>query len=147
AGAPLRRTQTGEFFKRDLERLRADPLLNGPPVDSLTELPDAGLLVVALALGEGILREIDGELRAVGLPAAWEEGLPAALASLWAALPNLTAWNPRDGWCGPQPAANPYPSAYLLALLLVSRLPEGPWAQPAAVGKWVVDHPPFWSGE
>src|SRR5205823_14748 len=31
AEAPLRRTQQGGFFKRDLERLGQDRLLNGPP--------------------------------------------------------------------------------------------------------------------
>src|SRR5207302_4538431 len=74
AAAPLRRTQGGDFFKRDLDRLRADPLLNAPPVEGLAEVPDAGLLAIALATLEGIVRE-EGELRAGRLPEAWDEGL------------------------------------------------------------------------
>src|SRR5262249_36314620 len=55
APTPLRRTQTGDFFKRDLDRLRADSLLNAPPADNLADLPDTGLLAIALAGAEGIL--------------------------------------------------------------------------------------------
>src|SRR5205807_1952883 len=73
SAAPMRRTQQGEFFKRDLDRLLQDPLLNAPPVENLAELPDSGLLAVALAQAEGIIEEKQGELLAVGLPARWEE--------------------------------------------------------------------------
>src|SRR5438552_14000211 len=44
AAGPLRRTQNGDFFKRDLDRLRQDPLLSTPPADSLIELPDPARL-------------------------------------------------------------------------------------------------------
>jgi hypothetical protein len=147
AAAPLRRTQQGDFFKRDLDRLRADPLLNGPAGDSLAEVPDAGLLAITLAGILGIVEERDGELRAAGLPAAWDEGLPAALLSLWTALPHLEAWDPLDGWRGGGAAASPFPSAYLLALLLLARLPDGAWARPADVGDWVLGHHPYWTAE
>lgn len=55
--SPLRRTQQGDFFKRDLERLRTDPLLAAPPSDALITVPDTGLFVVALALAMGHLVE------------------------------------------------------------------------------------------
>jgi hypothetical protein len=143
--APLRRTQQGDFYKRDLDRLRGDPLLNGPAAESLGDLPDAGLLTVALARAAGLLHESDGELRATAtLPAVWEQGLPATLASLWAALPHLDEWVPTDGWRGGQLDSHPYPAAYLLALLLLGRLPDGVWADPAAVERWVVAHHPYW---
>ncbi len=45
--APLRRTQQGGFFKRDLERLEQDPLLNDPPADRLVDLPDMGFFLAA----------------------------------------------------------------------------------------------------
>ena len=35
AGAPLRRTQQGDFFKRDYDRLEGDPLLNSPSDEGL----------------------------------------------------------------------------------------------------------------
>src|SRR5205823_5393618 len=125
AAAPPRRTQQGDFFKRDLDRLRGDPLLNAAAAESLGEVPDPGLLATALAVQEGLLEDRGGELHAAGFPAAWEEGWPAALASLWAALPRLEAWNMEQGWSPGTHVGNPYPSAYLLALLLLGRLEEG----------------------
>src|SRR4051812_10599445 len=122
AGAPLRRTQQGEFFKRDLERLGQDSLLNASSAEGLPAPPDAGFLAVALAECAGLVREGDGELRAGELPAAWEEGLPAALEGLFKALPRLRSWNALDGWRHGDMAGNPFPSAYLLSLLLLSRL-------------------------
>src|SRR5207248_1337907 len=74
ASAPLRLTQQGELFKRDLDRLGQDPLLNAPSAEGLPSPPDAGLLAVALGVAAGILHDGDGELRAGDLPAAWEDG-------------------------------------------------------------------------
>jgi hypothetical protein len=147
AAGPLRRTQQGDFFKRDLDRLRGDPLLNAPAADGLADVPDAGLLAIALALNLGIVTERDGELRAATLPASWDEGLPAALLDLWSALPHLEAWDPLDGWRGGGGAGSPFPSAYLLLLLLLARLPDGSWARSADVGDWVLLHHPYWTAE
>ncbi len=146
AAGPLRRTQQGGFFKRDLERLQADGLLNTPPQDELTRVPDPGLLAVELALGEGLLREVDGELRAGPYPDSWEEGLPAAVASLWGTLLRVDAWNVKEGWNGGQAPGNPYPSAYLLALLLLTRLPADGWARPTALQRWLLERHPYWQG-
>jgi hypothetical protein len=146
ASNPFRRTQTEDFFKRDLDRLRSDPLLNSVPPDHLAALPDPGLLAVALGVREGILVDQDDSLQAGTLPSAWSEGLVAALASLWTALPFLQAWDPQRGWgSGLSSAANPYPSVYLLCLLLLARLPEDRWVHPAVVEQWVFDQHPFWS--
>lgn len=146
---PLRRTQQGDFFKRDLERLRTDPLLNARPPDSPGDVADAGLLAVALAAATGVLNEHENELRAGLLPAAWKEGLFPALATLWEALPRLDAWEPADGWrsASPgEPVANPFVSAYLLLFLLLARLPRDGWADPAALEGWLVEHHPWWAG-
>lgn len=141
----LRKTQQGDFFKRDLDRLRADPLLAEPPADQLAELPDLGLLTVALAQAEGLLHAEDNELRTDHLPAIWERSLPEMLASLWAALPLVQGWNPRDGW-QPEPALHhPFPSAYLLALMLLARLPADQWARPSDVEDWLLAHHPYWT--
>src|SRR5205814_8506249 len=69
AAAPLRRTQQGDFFKRDLDRLRTDPLLTSPAPDSLADVPDAALFAIALAGVAGVVAEKDGEMRASSLPA------------------------------------------------------------------------------
>jgi hypothetical protein len=148
SAAPLRRTQQGGFFKRDAERLGQDPLLNGPPADRLADVPDLGFLVAAWAEAEGVLRPAEGELRAGPLPAAWERGLAAALESLYADLPRLHTWNALAGWRGDGgPAGNPFPSAYLLTLLLLARLPDGAFVRPAALEAWVTARHPYWAGE
>jgi hypothetical protein len=146
AACPLRRTQQGGFFKRDLERLQGDALLNAPAPDSLSPLPDVGLLAVELALGEGLLCEVDGELRTGPFPPCWEEGLAATVASLWAGLMRLGTWNVQDGWRSAPAVGNPYPSAYLLTLLLLSRLPADAWAKPAALEEWLGERHPYWQG-
>jgi hypothetical protein len=140
--APLRRTQQGGFFKRDLERLRGDPLLTA--TDAPVPPPDLGLLAADLALREGLLGERDGELRAGAFPPSWEESAPAATASLWAALCDLKTWNVQNGWRPGTAPANPYPAVYLLALLLLARLPEGGWADPAALDRWLAGRHPYW---
>jgi hypothetical protein len=147
AAAPLRRTQQGGFFKRDADRLAQDPLLNAPPHDRLADVPDVGFVVEALAEQEGVLGDSDGEVRAGTLPEVWDEGLPAALEALWADLPRIRSWNPRDGWRGGDEGGNPFPSACLLACLLLARLGEGAWARPIDVEDWVTAHHPYWAGE
>lgn len=143
--APFRRTQQSDFFKRDLDRLRGDALLNDAPPDNLAPLPDAGLLAVALALSLGVLREEDGEVRAGSFPPEWDEGLSAALAALWASVFCVDGWDPEHGWHPGGGPGNPQPSARLLAVLLLSTLPEGTWADPAAVEQWVLERHPYWA--
>src|SRR5262249_45712361 len=120
AAAPLRRTQGGAFFKRDLDRLRGDAVLNSPPADSLADLPDPALLAVALAEVDGIVQDSDGELSAGPLPSSWEDGLPPVVAALYADLFRMESWDPLDGFRVATPGiGNPYPSAYLLILALL----------------------------
>jgi hypothetical protein len=148
SAAPLRRTQQGGFFKRDFERLQQDTLLNAPAADRLADVPDAAFLTIALAEAEGIIEEVEGEWRAAALPAAWDNGLASALESLWLDLPGLSAWNPLDGWRGGETnGGNPFPSAYLLALLLLSRLPDDAWTTPEAIEQWVLEQHPYWTNE
>jgi hypothetical protein len=148
SAAPLRRTQQGGFFKRDADRLAQDPLLNAAPHDRLAEVPDVGFWAEALAEQEALLQQADGEVRAGDLPPTWERGLAAALEALWVDLPRIRSWNPRDGWRGGEEAgANPFPSACLLACLLLARLPEGAWVRPDAIEAWITAHHPYWAGE
>jgi hypothetical protein len=147
SAAPLRRTQQGAFFKRDLERLEQDPLLNGPAVDRLEDAPDLGYLLAALGELVGILRPGDGELQAGVLPASWEQGLPDAIESLFSALFRVRGWTPQEGWKGAEEmVGNPFPSAYLLTLLLVGRAgPAG--VPPEAVEEWLGAQHPYWANE
>jgi hypothetical protein len=146
AAAPLRRTQNHDFFKRDLARLRGDPLLAGPGAEALAELPDTGPLAVLLAHASGLLREQEGELTAADFPPAWNDGLFPTLTCVWTALPEAKGWQPVRGWVGPGDGEDPYPAAGLLCLLLLARLPETAWARPADLEAWVREHHPFWAG-
>ncbi len=148
SAAPLRRTQQGDFFKRDLERLEQGPLLNAPPADALVNVPDLGFLLARLAEQVGILVENDGELRAGALPAEWDRGLGPALEALYAGLFRLSGWTPLDGWRGAEEmVGNPFSSAYLLALALLARLAPGEWACPDDIGAWLLAHHPYWTPE
>jgi hypothetical protein len=140
----IRWTQSGELFKRDLDRLRDNPVLNAPPADNLSDLPDPSLLAVALGQIAGVVVEDQAEVRAGTLPAEWDDGLPSTLLALWSALPLLESWNPRQGWCGKPVGNNPYPSAYLLALLTLAGLPKDGWARAADIEAWLRDAHPFW---
>lgn len=142
---PLRRTQQHDFFKRDLERLQGDPLLNGTP-DSPATVAEPALFTVALAVAAGVLHEQDGELLAGEFSASWEGPLATLLAELWASLPLVQGWDPAQGWNPDGGPGNPYASAPLLALLLLSRLPNGAWARPGAIDDWIRDHHPYWRG-
>jgi hypothetical protein len=147
AGSPLRLTQGGGFFKRDHERLAQDAVLSAPPAEHLHDVPDLPFLTCALAEGAGLLEAADGELRPGPLPAAWEKGLGPTLETLWAQLPRVEAWDPRDGFRGEPFPGNPFPSAYLLAFLLLARAPADAWLRPAVLETWIVEHHPYWNGE
>jgi hypothetical protein len=145
ASGPLRRTQQRDFFKRDLERLRGDPLLVSPPADAVGDIPDPGLFVVALALAHGLIIEQDGEVRIAGVfPEVWRQGTWHAVASLWSALPHMEGWNPAQGWQPTALGGNPYPGVNLLALLLLARLPANAWAAPDAIEAWIRHRHPAW---
>jgi hypothetical protein len=146
-GSPLRRTQQGDFFKRDAERLEQDALLNAAPAEGLADVPHQAQLAVALAEAQGVLQSAEGELRAADLPPSWENGLLGALDSLWTDLPQIQSWDARQGRRSPDVIANPFPSAYLLVFLLLSRLPEKQWARPDEIDEWIAEHHPYWKGE
>jgi hypothetical protein len=144
---PLRRTQTREFFKRDLERLRADPLLGTQPGESLVEFADPGLLSVGLAAAVGALEEQSGDLFAGSFPETWEKGLAPALADIYAALWKLRGWTPLGGWDVASDASRPLASAMLLALSLLGHLPEDGWADPHKLETWILSRHPFWASK
>jgi hypothetical protein len=145
--APLRRTQQGDYFKRDYDRLNADPLLSSAPTDVLTPVADPGFFGAALALAAGLLREAQSELSASDWSAAWKSPLPPLLVGLWTSLSRITSWNPVVGHAPAQGAGNPYPSAYMLAMLLLTRLPENAWATPQSIEDWVAARHPYWLGK
>jgi hypothetical protein len=143
-GAPLRRTQQGDYFKRDLDRLQSDPLLGVAPTDALAPIPDPSFFVVALASGAGLLHQKQSELHASDWPELWKSPLPPLVAELWASLGRMSSWNPATGHSPSEGLGNPYPSAYLLALLVLAHLNEKQWAAAQDVEDAVTARHPFW---
>ncbi len=144
---PVRRTQQGDYFKRDFDRLKSDPVLSANPNDTLTTVSDPGFFAAALASSLGLLREQGAELHASDWPAAWKSPLPALLLDLWTGLLHINSWNPTAGHAPADGPGNPHRSAYVLSLLLLTRLPEDAWAEPQAIEDWIVARHPFWLGK
>jgi len=145
---PLRRTQAGDYFKKDQERLE-DPQIAGPIHDSGAELPDAGYWLAGAALGCGVFELVDTELRPAPFPGNWPASLVGAAAPVLKSCFEPNSWNPQDGWKPPppgEPLANPFPSALALAWAFVARLGSDRWIQPAALERWILGHHPWWSG-
>jgi hypothetical protein len=144
--SPLRRTQQGDFFKRDHDRLKSDPLLSAPPTEAIAPIPDPGFFTTALASSLGLLHNVESESRATEWQANWTNALPPVLLDLWTALLRISKWSPAAGHA-PEETANPYPSAYLLAMLCLAQLPANSWAAAHAVEKWVIEHHPYWRSQ
>ncbi|MBI3407296.1 MAG: helicase-associated domain-containing protein, partial [Planctomycetes bacterium] len=125
--------------------LQADPLLSQAPADSLAPLPDPSQFTMLLGSAIGVLGDSNGDLKAGEFPGSWREGLPKAVASIWSVLPVLENWNAVYALDAQHSPGNPYPSAHLLALLLLGRLPDGAFASPQAIERWIVERHPYWS--
>jgi hypothetical protein len=147
--APVRLTQANTLFKRDQTRLQADEVLTAPPAGSPAAVADPGVLALFWAAAAGLLDESDGELRAAPFPAAWDAGLFPVLGQLFAALPLVEAWDPLAGYAPSDTGLSPFPTAALLALVLLAsgdREAAGAWVTPAAVAGWLWEHHPSWAG-
>ncbi len=129
AESPLRLTQDGELFKRDLERLAADAVLGAPVFDELAPLPDMSQLALALAESLGLIErdEDSAQLRA-RLTAVWQESLPAMQRRVWQTLLATRRWNEMGG----DETADPLEVRHLPArrwatLLLLAALDPDTW--------------------
>ena len=123
------------------------PSCGAAPTDVVVPVADPGFFAAALASASGLLREEQAELHAGAWPASWKGALPALIVDLWTSLSRITTWNPAVGHAPPEGPGNPYPSAYLLAMLLLSRLPEDSWATPPTSRTWIAERHPFWLGK
>jgi hypothetical protein len=135
---PLRRTQQGEFFKRDQDRLRNDSMLNAPLSESFSVTTDLAFFIAELAVRLGILREAEGEWRATSSPALWDKNLLATLVSIWKALPLMEVFQTGDN----PPIASYFPSVMLLFTVLLSQIPDGEWVSSRDVQDWIEQHHP-----
>ena len=143
---PVRLTQASTLFKRDLTRLQGDDVLTSAPPDQLVPLPDPGVLTLFWAASVGLLKPADGELRAAEFPDHWNTQLSPTLTELWAALAGIEAWDPLLGYAPIDMGLSPTPTAGLLVMILLARLPAGQWADPQAIANWLWEHHPSWNG-
>ena len=122
AGA-LRLTRQDGLFKRDRERIEADPALTGPIADAIGPVADLPWPWVGLAMAAGLIRSESSD-RIVAAPAdRWTEGavhFPEAIARGW--LRGSDRFDP----AGPE-AIEGDPVARVVALGLLSGIPEPSW--------------------
>ena len=59
---PIRLTQQNALFKRDLQRLQTDPLLNAPFADHVEGVAEPGVLALEVGLADGLLETTDAGL-------------------------------------------------------------------------------------
>ncbi|MBM3982316.1 MAG: hypothetical protein FJ304_19020 [Planctomycetes bacterium] len=138
---PVRLTQGNALFKRDLQRLQADPVLGAASVEQLAPVADPGVLALLWAQATGLLAERDGALAAGAFPPAWDGPLVPLLADLFAALPLVEAWDPLAGYAPRDGGPSPAPTAGFLALLLARQ-----FVTPDAIADWLWSHHPSWAG-
>jgi hypothetical protein len=144
AETPVRRTQAGVLFKRDLTRFQSHDLLAADPADHLTTLPEAGILALDWAAGCGMLAERDGEWHAdLGGPPP-PASLSDALGELAAGLFAVEGWDPLRGYFISDGGPAAFPSAVACSLLLLAR--SSGWVPTAAVADWLWANHPSWQG-
>ena len=147
AAGPLRRTQQGGFFKRDLDRLGPGPALAGRRPKRWRRCPTRPCCRGA---GQSWKRRITARARcaSAGSTRRLGRGAPPSLASLWAALPRLESWNAQNGsGRSANGRGNPYPSAYLARPAAAGAARPERWADPGALERWLLEDHPYWTGE
>jgi XPB/Ssl2-like helicase family protein len=145
--APVRHTQANALFKKDLTRLQTDEVLSGHWASESNSTPELGVLALLLAAGTGLLADIDNELTAAPFPAMWEGSLPTLLAHLFAALPQVEAWDPLAGYAPFETGLSPTPTASFLILLLLAKAERTGWVETALIADWLWTHHPTWAGQ
>ncbi|MBI3467032.1 MAG: helicase-associated domain-containing protein, partial [Planctomycetes bacterium] len=90
---PLKLTMEGELFKREQERLAADPALQSPQFDELVPIPDMAALAVLLGQHLGLfVQDRDASLLRSQLSNVWQESLAAIQRRVWQALLFTRQW-------------------------------------------------------
>ena len=143
---PLRLTQQGQFFKRDVTRLKANAVIGAPPADGAVEPPDALSLWAAVGRGVGLFESRDGELHVKPFPADWDQPLAAVLGRLWLGVLAVEQWHPIDGWVALE-VARPATSAVLLLALCLARAADPGWVHAAALAGALAQRHPQYAGD
>jgi len=141
--AGFRQTQSGGLFKRDLDRLRAHPLLAGMPPDCPGEPADPAAFVFDLARALGVLSIQAEDITAGVIPATWEAGLGAANGEVWTALFALSGYDPLAGFGG-DPGSRWLRTAGLAVVAVLAQAPLTAWFNIDAVAEALAGRHPEW---
>jgi len=140
----VRRTQSGQLFKRDAQRLAAHAVLSARPTEGLYDLPDLGVLALEWAVACGWLLP-DGDTLTVPpvrpVPPNW----PEAIRELLAGLVRLDHWDPLRGYDIPEGTNSSFPSCLAATLGLLASA-EDRWLTLAEIANWLWSQHPSWSG-
>lgn len=139
---PLRQTQAGGLFKRDLDRLRAHPLLAPAPPDTPIEPSDPALFVFELGRAVGIIKEDAEDLSAGDISASWNNGLGVAITDLWSALFALPSYDPLLGY-GPD-GGRWVRSTGLAIVAILEASAAGAWLTLESIAAAVAERHPEW---
>jgi hypothetical protein len=139
AGGSIRLTQSNLLFKRDLLRLQGDDLLKTPFAEHFVELPDGGVLMLALAVEAGVIASHEGELTKGTFSPAWKGNTSEVIREITVKLWGVHNWDPVKGYF-PVEGGGPMPSVGLLLLLLLQDQPAKNWVSMRELAK------PFWKG-
>jgi hypothetical protein len=127
---PLRQTQQGTLYKRDLERIDDDAVLSGAGVDTLEPVPALPALWLSLARRVGLIHaDPSGERLVPAGPEFWTDNavhLPQMIATSWLGLRSWNEWERGPG----EPADAGVALAFLRAPLLL-------WLATLGADQWV----------
>jgi hypothetical protein len=128
AESPLRLTQQSDLFKRDYERLQADPVLHSPLFDELVPIVDLSHLALILNRQLGLLHaDADGELLRARLPALWQESMAAIQRRIWQILLGTRNWTEHGAGAAVLFEQRRLPARRWATLLLLAALEPESW--------------------
>jgi hypothetical protein len=135
ADTPVRRTQNGAVFKRDLGRIQSHELLASDPSDHQVRIPDGGVLALLWAAAIGQLEDRQGELHVAEQPTYATPTHRQAIETLVSGWSGIESWDPLTGYHEYESGLSPFPSAVVCSVLLLAA--ASGWVQPASVSQWL----------
>lgn len=145
-GNPLRLTQAGSYFKRDLDRLRDNPLLGTQPAESPIPIADPAMLTVELARQVGLLHHERDELLATPLPDSWlQAGTP--LSVLCPAICRINAWDPIAGLNTENGTFRKLATIGVALMATLATAPPFQWHDPDELASWLRERQPDFGRE
>jgi hypothetical protein len=143
---PLRQTQQGTLYKRDMERIEEDPILSSTSTDALELLPALPMFWLALARRVGLIRaDSSGERLEAAGPDFWLDNavhLPQMIATSWLGLRSWHEWEPAPA--EPADAGSALPDLRTPLLLWLATLEDDQWVALDVLAEHLEARDPQW---